>query len=100
MTGRQLLTIRIVDGGSQNRLLYQLRANACGRRVVAGPAEETVLGNILVQAVALEHMTDIAAARGALARSVELVIFEPRRSADWYAAYAGFNALIAVSDEP
>ena len=43
-------TLHIVGGGSQNDYLNQLTANACRVRVVAGPAEGTALGNVMVQA--------------------------------------------------
>lgn len=42
--------LHIVGGGSQNALMNKLTANACGVEVVAGPAEGTALGNIMVQA--------------------------------------------------
>lgn len=41
--------VHIVGGGSQNRLLCQLTAEATGKRVVAGPVEATAMGNVLVQ---------------------------------------------------
>lgn len=43
-------TLHIVGGGSQNDFLNRLTAEACQVKVVAGPAEGTALGNIMVQA--------------------------------------------------
>ena len=37
LIGHPLETIHIVGGGSQNQLLCQMAADACNRRVVAGP---------------------------------------------------------------
>ncbi|HWQ15543.1 MAG TPA: rhamnulokinase family protein [Roseiflexaceae bacterium] len=87
LTGRPVETIRVVGGGCRNQLLNQWTADACGRPVVAGPAEATALGNLLVQAVAAGLLADIPAARRALAGSVELEHFAPRPTADWDAAY-------------
>jgi rhamnulokinase len=98
LTGRRLETIRIVGGGSQNTLLCQLTADACQRRVVAGPVEATALGNILVQAVALGTLPDITAGRRAVTRSFEQIIYEPRTSTDWDAAIEGFNRLINTTN--
>ena len=43
-------TLHIIGGGSQNDLLNRMTADACGVRVVAGPAECTALGNVMIQA--------------------------------------------------
>jgi rhamnulokinase len=64
--------------------------------VVAGPVEATALGNMLVQAVALGLLPNIAAGRNAVAASVQQTIFEPRASGDWDAASIEFDALVAV----
>jgi hypothetical protein len=75
----------------------QLRADACGRYVVAGPIEATALDNLLVQAVAPGTLPDIAAGRAAMAMSSEQTTYEPRASADWDAAIVGFDALVWCS---
>ena len=53
VTGSRADDIHIVGGGARNDLLNQLTADRTGCRVLAGPEEATVLGNLLVQARAL-----------------------------------------------
>ena len=53
LTGERAETLHVVGGGAYNAFLNQLTADACGVPVVAGPAEATALGNVLVQARAL-----------------------------------------------
>ena len=94
LTGRQLSTIRIVGGGSRNALLSQMVADACNRIVVAGPAEATVLGNVMMQAIATGHFTDFRQAKNAVAESCECQTFEPHHSAVWDDAFVRFERLI------
>ena len=54
-----MATIRIVGGGTRNKLLSQFIANACQRPVVTGPIEATALGNIMLQAMATGHLQSI-----------------------------------------
>lgn len=75
--GKRLEPVHIVGGGSRNRLLNQLTANALGRRVIAGPVEATAIGNILVQAVALGELESHAAARAVVRQSFDVVEFLP-----------------------
>jgi rhamnulokinase len=87
LLGRRLETLRIVGGGSQNRLLNQFTANACQRPVVAGPVEATALGNIMVQAIAMGHLANLADGRQAIAASVERERYDPQPSSAWQDAY-------------
>ena len=81
--------VHVVGGGSQNELLCQLTADACGLPVVAGPIEAAALGNVLVQARALgADLPDLAAMRALLRRTQQLTRYEPRRDLDWDAAEA------------
>ena len=93
-TGRQLDTIRVVGGGSQNRLLNQLTADACGRTVVTGPVEAAALGVIMMQAVATGHLANVAEGRAAVAASITQEVFTPRAEAGWDDAYARFLRMI------
>ncbi len=63
LLGTKFDALHIVGGGSQNRLLNQLTADACGIPVIAGPSEATAMGNVLAQLVASGAVTDWAQAR-------------------------------------
>jgi rhamnulokinase len=93
LVGHRLETIRIVGGGSQNRLLCQLTADACQRPVVTGPVEATALGNVMMQAMATGHLGSLAEAREAVAASITQERFEPRSADGWDEAYDRFLQL-------
>ena len=50
LSGRSISTVHLVGGGALNTLLCQAIADRSRRLVLAGPAEATALGNVLVQA--------------------------------------------------
>ena len=94
VTGEQIDTVHIVGGGSKNRLLCQLTADACRRTVVAGPAEATAIGNILVQARAAGLVSDLATMREVVRASFPVEHYLP--AADqlpWERARARFAQL-------
>jgi rhamnulokinase len=74
---RRIDTIHVVGGGARNELLCQLTADLTGRTVLAGPVEATALGNVLVQALGLGELSDLAQLRQVVARSVSPRRFEP-----------------------
>ena len=97
LTGRPLCTIRVVGGGGLNTALCQMTADACGCQVVSGPVEAASLGNVMLQAVATGHLSDLRSARAAIAESVRCSVFDPQRSGQWEEAYARFRQLAAIS---
>jgi rhamnulokinase len=95
LVGNRIETIHIVGGGTQNKLLNQMAADATGRRVVAGPVEATAIGNVMLQAVALGEVASIAQAREVIRQSFAVEEYQPQQSAMWRAAYDRFRALVA-----
>ena len=93
LIGGPIETIHVVGGGSNNRQLCQATADACQRRVVAGPVEATAIGNLLMQAVAVGDIGSIADARAIVRHSFGVDEFLPRDGDRWDEAYARFRAL-------
>lgn len=85
--GHRIDRLHIVGGGSQNRFLNQLAADAIGRPVIAGPAEGAALGNILAQAVALGDIKSIDELRDIVRNSVDMETYTPNQTPGWEAAY-------------
>lgn len=96
LAGHTTEVIHVVGGGSQNALLCQMTADATGLPVVAGPTEATVIGNALVQLIALGELGSIAEARALVARSAELQRYEPRNRAGWDEAFARYKSLLGA----
>lgn len=71
--------LHVIGGGARNDLLNQLTADACGIPVVAGPAEATAVGNIMIQARALGLAGSLDEMRRSIRRSVETREYLPRK---------------------
>lgn len=91
LTGIRFEEIRIMGGGSKNRLLNQFTADATGRPVVAGPAEATALGNIAMQMLTTGAVASLAEARGVIDRSFPVERFEPSAADRWQSHYRRFR---------
>ena len=86
LTGRTIDVIHVVGGGSRNRLLNQLTADATGIPVLAGPTEATVIGNALVQLISLGELAHLDEGRQLVAEIGVLEQFEPRGEGKWHDA--------------
>ena len=96
LTGETVETLHVVGGGSQNDLLNQLTADACGIPVVAGPIEATGLGNVLYQARPATDLDGLRELRRMVRTSHTLRTFEPS-GADLSDPIARFDALDAAA---
>ena len=83
LTGRPIEVIHVVGGGSRNRLLNQLTADATGITVLAGPSEATVIGNALVQLISLGELAHLDEGRQLVAEIGALERFEPSAQSAW-----------------
>lgn len=77
LVGQRLPVLHIVGGGARNALLCRLAAEACGCTVVAGPAEATAIGNLLVQARAAGALPAGRSIRGVVRASVTPAVYRP-----------------------
>jgi rhamnulokinase len=88
LTGKHFAPIHIIGGGTKNRLLNQLTADATGRTVVTGPVEATAIGNVLMQAIGLGHLGSLVEARTVVRNSFDVEEYHPGNCDGWDEAYA------------
>lgn len=86
ISGQPVEVIHIVGGGTQNTLLNQLTADATGIPVVTGPIEATVLGNAVMQLIALGELNNVAEARQLIAKMPITQHYQPNQQHDWESA--------------
>jgi len=67
--------LHVIGGGSQNKLLNQMTADAIGIPVIAGPSEATAIGNVMMQAKGLGIVKSLPEIREIIRNSVEPQIY-------------------------
>jgi rhamnulokinase len=97
LTRQPITGLRVVGGGSRNRLLNQLTADATGRVVLTGPSEATALGNVAMQMVATNAVASLTEARAIVERSFPAERFEPAATERWEAPYRRFLDYVEFS---
>jgi len=78
LSGKNIEVLHLVGGGSQSDYLNQRIATICGRKVVSGPVEGATLGNILIQAMAMGKIQDLAQGRALVRQSYALKSYYPQ----------------------
>lgn len=77
ITGKTIPCINMVGGGIQDQLLCELTANATGKKVIAGPIEGSVLGNIVMQLKAIGVIESLDEGRKIIKDSFEQKVHLP-----------------------
>ena len=99
LTGKKLDQLHIVGGGSQNRFLNQLIANALNVQVIAGPVEATAAGNILIQMLSLKLIDSIEQGRELVSKSFPTESFEPQNSKSWETPFEKYQKILKLREE-
>jgi len=92
-TGKRYPCLHVMGGGVKDGLLCQMTANACGIPVLAGPAEATVLGNVVAQMAAEGEVKGLREAREVVRGSVEVKEYGPEDVEEWAEAYERFKSV-------
>jgi rhamnulokinase len=71
-----------------------MAADACNRRVLAGPIEATAIGVLMMQAIAAKAIGSISEAREVIRRSFSVETYEPHDVAAWDEANGRFLLLV------
>ncbi len=97
ISGKDFRQINMLGGGIKDTLLCRMTADATGAKVVAGPTEATVMGNLAAQMIALGEIADMQAARDVIRASTDLRIYEPSDTAAWDAAFEEYKKYLGKS---
>lgn len=85
--GYDVPTIHMAGGGIQNTLLCEFVANALGKKIITGPIEATVTGNMMMQAKAMGDAPEENEFRQLIKASFELKIYECNDTKEWDEKY-------------
>ena len=94
LRGKPVKVIHVVGGGTKDRFLSAMTADACGIPVAAGPEEATAIGNLMMQTIAAGELKDLSEAREVVSASFDLKRYEPTGERNlWDEAFGRFCEL-------
>ena len=94
IAGQPTKVVHIVGGGSRNELLNQFTANAVGVPVIAGPAEATAVGNLMVQALGLGIIKSLHDAMPIIKKAFPIKVYNPQDVGAWNQAFRQFQRFV------
>lgn len=80
ISGLEFANLHMIGGGSKSKLFCQATADLTGKKVIAGPAECSALGNIMIQAIGMKKLRNISEGREWIRQSTELKSYTPNIS--------------------
>lgn len=80
----------VIGGGAKNKTLCQYTANALGIPVITGPSEATAIGNIMMQAKALGHVSSLSEIRSIVGKSFKSENYLPKDTEMWDKMYGKY----------
>lgn len=93
ITDRSVQDLHIVGGGSNVHFLNQLTANLANIHVYAGPSEATAIGNLLVQMISKNEISNIKEARAMTRQSFEMTTYKPQ-DGNWQEVIADYKQFL------
>lgn len=93
-TGKKFDVLHLLGGGTKDTFLCQMAADALGFPVIAGPAEATALGNIMLQLIALGAIKDVAEGRNLLRETEKVTTYYPEKADMLEESYKTFCKII------
>ena len=96
LTGRRFARLFLL-GGSINHLLYHFTANALEIPIVLAPPNSSIIGNVLVQALAQGHVESLDEAREIVRNSFKLETIAPHPTV-WTEAFDRLAELVPVAE--
>lgn len=95
LTGCEYDKIHMIGGGTKDKLLCSLTAEACGKTAVAGPVEATALGNGISSLIALGEIESVGAARQIIIDSGLTQDFTPTGHEEWLEPLKRYKEIIS-----
>lgn len=95
LTGHEFSRVHMIGGGTKDKLLCSLTAEATGKPAVAGPAEATALGNGIASLIALGEIKSLSAARQIIIDSGLTVTYQPAGHEKWLPALEKYRGIVS-----